>query len=43
MRESLAMARRIREFIEIKDLLSLDVLIETLIEVRDNLPQDART
>lgn len=35
------MSRRVKEFIEIKDYTSLDVLIEKLAEIRDNLPEDA--
>ena len=35
------MSRKVKEFIEIKDYTSLDVLIEKLIELRDGLPDDA--
>ena len=35
------MSRRVKEFIEIKDYMSLDALIEKLVEVRDTLPADA--
>jgi len=35
------MSRRVKEFIEIKDYMSLDALIEKLVEVRDTLPKDA--
>lgn len=35
------MSRKVKEFIEIRDYRSLDVLIEKLIEVRDSLPADA--
>lgn len=35
------MSRRVKDFIEIKDYTSLDVLIERLVEIRDNLPEDA--
>lgn len=32
------MSRKVKEFIEIKEYVSLDALIEKLIEVRDSLP-----
>ena len=32
------MARFVREFVEVKDYVSLDGLIQSLIEVRDSLP-----
>ena len=35
------MGRRVRDFIEISDYTSLDSLINTLVAIRDNLPQDA--
>lgn len=35
------MSRKVKEFIEIKDHVSLDALIEKLIEVRDSLPEPA--
>lgn len=35
------MSRKVKEFIEIKDHTSLDILIEKLIEIRDGLPEDA--
>jgi hypothetical protein len=35
------MSRKVKEFIEIRDYASLDVLIGKLIEVRDSLPADA--
>lgn len=35
------MSRKVKEFVEIRDYRSLDVLIEKLIEVRDSLPADA--
>ena len=35
------MARRVKDFIEISDYTSLDVLINVLTAVRDNLPEDA--
>ena len=34
------MSRRVKEFIEISDHVSLDELIGRLVEVRDGLPQD---
>jgi hypothetical protein len=33
------MSRKVKEFIEIKDYTSLDVLIERLMEIRDTLPE----
>ena len=35
------MSRRVKEFVDIADQLSLDELIEKLAEVRDGLPQDS--
>ncbi|HEU5482394.1 MAG TPA: hypothetical protein VFU80_04800 [Sphingomicrobium sp.] len=35
------MARRVKDFIEISDYTSLDSLINTLVAIRDNLPDDA--
>lgn len=35
------MGRRVKEFIEIGEHVSLDDLIGKLVEVRDNLPEDA--
>ena len=35
------MGRRVRDFIEISDYTSLDGLINTLVAIRDNLPEDA--
>ena len=35
------MSRRVKEFVDIADHLSLDELIEKLAEVRGNLPEDA--
>jgi hypothetical protein len=35
------MSRRVKDFIEIKDISSLDALIEKLIEIRDSLPPAA--
>ena len=35
------MTRRVKDFVEIKDHVSLDALIAKLIEVRDSLPADA--
>ena len=35
------MGRRVRDFIEISDYTSLDSLINTLVAIRDNLPQEA--
>ena len=35
------MSRRVKDFIEIRDYTSLDVLIEQLIEIRDGLPEAA--
>jgi hypothetical protein len=36
------MSRRVKDFIEVKDLTSLDTLIERLQEVRGGLPADAQ-
>lgn len=36
------MSRRVKDFIEVKDLSSLDTLIERLQEVRAGLPGDAQ-
>jgi len=35
------MERRVKEFVDISDLVSLDVLIETLTELRDALPAES--
>ena len=35
------MSRLVKDFVEIRDIGSLDVLIERLIEVRDGLPEGA--
>jgi hypothetical protein len=35
------MGRRVKEFVDIRDQLSLDELIQKLTEVRDNLPDEA--
>lgn len=35
------MSRRVKEFVEVADYLSIDDLIQKLSEIRDNLPQDA--
>lgn len=35
------MSRKVKEFIEIRDYTSLDVLIEKLAEIRDSLPEGA--
>jgi hypothetical protein len=35
------MGRRVKDFIEISDYTSLDGLINTLVAIRDNLPEDA--
>ncbi|HEY0626654.1 MAG TPA: hypothetical protein VGD10_07955 [Allosphingosinicella sp.] len=35
------MSRRVKDFVEIRDYTSLDMLIEKLIEVRDSLPEAA--
>lgn len=35
------MGRRVKDFIEISDYTSLDSLINTLVAIRDNLPDDA--
>ena len=35
------MSRRVKEFVEVADYLSIDELIQKLSEIRDNLPQDA--
>jgi hypothetical protein len=35
------MSRKVKEFIEIKDYTSLDVLIAKLNEIRDSLPEDS--
>jgi hypothetical protein len=34
------MSRRVKEFVEISDLLPIDELIQKLTDIRDNLPQD---
>ena len=35
------MSRRVKEFVEVADLLSIDELIAKLTEIRDSLPEDA--
>jgi hypothetical protein len=35
------MSRRVKEFVDVADQLSIDELISRLIEIRDALPQDA--
>jgi hypothetical protein len=35
------MSRRVKDFIEVKDVTSLDALIERLTEVRNSLPREA--
>lgn len=35
------MSRRVKEFVDISDHLSLDELIEQLVAVRDRLPEDS--
>jgi hypothetical protein len=35
------MGRRVKDFIEISDYTSLDALINALVAIRDNLPEDA--
>src|SRR6476646_430639 len=35
------MSRRVKEFVEVADQVSIDELIEKLSEIRDGLPQDA--
>jgi hypothetical protein len=35
------MSRRVKEFVEIDDHVSLDALIEKLVEIRENLPEQA--
>ena len=35
------MSRRVKEFVEVADQVSIDELIEKLKEIRDGLPQDA--
>src|ERR1044072_9371281 len=39
--EGFVMSRRVKDFIEVKDLTSLDALIERLQEVRARLPNEA--
>ena len=34
------MGRKVKDFIEIREYASLDILIEKLIEARDSLPED---
>ena len=36
------MKRRVKEFVDIADHVSLDDLIEKLAEVRDSLPEDPK-
>jgi hypothetical protein len=35
------MSRRVKEFVDVVDQLSIDDLINKLTEIRDNLPEDA--
>jgi hypothetical protein len=35
------MSRRVKEFVDVEDLLSIDELIRKLTEIRDSLPEDA--
>ena len=35
------MSRRVKEFVDVKDHLSIDDLIEKLSEIRDSLPENA--
>ena len=35
------MERRVKEFVDISDLVSLDALIEKLTDLRDTLPEDS--
>jgi hypothetical protein len=35
------MSRRVKEFVEFEDQLSIDALIQKLTELRDSLPEDA--
>ena len=35
------MSRRVKEFVEVEDHVSIDELIEKLTEIRDGLPEDA--
>lgn len=35
------MSRRVKEFVDIEDLVSIDELIARLVEVRDSLPEEA--
>jgi hypothetical protein len=35
------MGRRVKDFIEISDYTSLDALINTLVAIRDNLPEES--
>ena len=37
------MSKLVKDFIEVKDCSSLDVLIERLVAIRDGLPGDARS
>jgi hypothetical protein len=36
------MSRRVKDFIEVRDVASLDALIERLVELRATLPEDAQ-
>ena len=35
------MTRRVKDYVDIRDHLSLDALIEQLLELRDRLPEDS--
>ena len=35
------MTRRVKDYVDIRDHLSLDALIERLVELRENLPEDS--
>jgi len=35
------MSRRVKDYVEVEDLLSIDELIEKLTSIRDTLPEDA--
>jgi hypothetical protein len=35
------MTRRVKDYVDIRDHLSLDALIERLVELRDRLPEDS--
>ena len=36
------MSKQVKDFIEVKDVASLEALIERLTEIRDSLPENAR-